>query len=70
MCAAQAGKLELVQELLDRGADIKAIDEVSLVTGVLFVCLLVEILIFSNRAVIGCLLYYPVQLIMFDRITQ
>ncbi|XP_022110135.1 kinase D-interacting substrate of 220 kDa-like isoform X2 [Acanthaster planci] len=27
MCAAQAGKLELVQELLDRGADIKAIDE-------------------------------------------
>ena len=30
MCAAQAGKLELVQELLERGADIKAIDEVSL----------------------------------------
>ncbi|XP_071786421.1 uncharacterized protein [Asterias amurensis] len=27
MCAAQAGKLELVQELLDRGADIKAVDE-------------------------------------------
>ena len=31
MCAAQAGKLELVQELLHRGADVKAVDEVSVI---------------------------------------
>ena len=31
MCASQVGNLELVQELLQKSADVKAMDEVSIV---------------------------------------